>query len=446
MHLEQLPPELLSLIIQSLDSHRHLVNLISASPACYYVYSAAPSVFLGAILRNVIHPAAMHHALAILHAPVSQPSPAKIGPLESKALQDYVERYFQGDGAFPFPTERSELESLYRIYSQIDLLINDYASRATQTLFNGQRNDTLDLSWTELARFQRAFFRHQVYCLSFPMHSYTLFLYNDPFSMSVQHERFISRLDFWEIEEMGCAHFYHTSVVGNVLGRLEDEFIDTVLHCPGAITKQAWDAIRNGTDRDVALGQCHLPIDYNDFGWAEEPGRFRGGRRSYYASLGSSFTYRLAVGNHAAQRDAIRSFCMPSRQFLAEAVGEAIRINPGGPDAPFTVAPADLRDPGPRRPGPGYFLFKIPTKETYMPIGWAEHYTAVRERAYVFWDYERIALTQVAGSLTYAQALGRRFHHDGRGQSVSVRVGNLVIPRAVLGRLKRDYGWLQPSR
>nr|CEG04958.1 unnamed protein product [Fusarium clavum] len=54
MALESLPPELLTIILQSHDSLLDLHNLISASPACLPVLNSASKHILPAVIRNAI--------------------------------------------------------------------------------------------------------------------------------------------------------------------------------------------------------------------------------------------------------------------------------------------------------------------------------------------------------------------------------------------------------
>ncbi|KAL5091735.1 hypothetical protein Trisim1_002547 [Trichoderma cf. simile WF8] len=101
LHLHDLPPELLRLILTSFDSLPDLYSFIQASPECFRIYRIAPEFILSSVLRNAIHPDALHHALAV----------TLVDPEESIVMGEdeehwqFLDSYFQRDSTlFKFPT------------------------------------------------------------------------------------------------------------------------------------------------------------------------------------------------------------------------------------------------------------------------------------------------------------------------------------------------------
>lgn len=450
MHLEKLPSELLSLIIQEIDSPRHLVNLIRASPVCYWIYANAPTLFLAAILRNAIHPAAMHHALAILHVPKPPPMPRRATHAQSVLLDDFLRLYFQGDmdSTFPFPVEKDELESLCRIYNRTEFLIRDYAARATRILSAGQQDEAPDLSWTELARFQRAFFRHDVYCLTFPIAG--RIGNHDMFPGNTQYHWFLSCMEMWEVEELNCAHYYYMSVVDQAFQRVEDELVDAALRCPGAVgNPEAMAQGLSGTAAALVSGEEPGSLVHLDAliltplaAFSREIRRGIGRQHSFYASLGSPVTYRLAIDDGVAHRDTFRHITA-DRDFLPEAIDQGLGHVLDSPLLFEIEIPDDLDGLGPYHPGPGYYLFRRFKWDRYLSIKWTRKNSPLRERAYVFWDNERIALPQVTRSLARAQTMDaealQAYDWGGR-PSAEDRLQGIRIPSVELKKLESEFG------
>ena len=169
MHLHDLAPELLSLILQALDNPRDLQSCIKASTRCFRVYARSQRLILSSVLKNAILPEALHHALACARIPAPTPSDPRLQ--QTQLPEAFLDKYFQAN-SFEFPTDCSTTVALCRLYSQISYFIDDYATRAMRALDlepEAGRTMALALSSTERARLQRAFFRYELYCRVFPV-------------------------------------------------------------------------------------------------------------------------------------------------------------------------------------------------------------------------------------------------------------------------------------
>lgn len=451
MSLYCLPTELLSLTLHKIDSPSDLLSLVRASAPCWVAYSRAPSLFVTSVLRNAIHPSVMYHALAALHVPV-------IDPVQPEALAKFVEEYFR-NGTFAFPTDMSGLKSLCRLYNRLSFFIQDYASRAMRVSL-GPRADGEEsplLSETERARFQRAFFRYEIYSLAFPLTG-ARYGSEDPFlSAQSQFASFLSRLEIWEVEEMSCVYLYFMLLVGSSVDAVEDQLVAAALAAPGARSaadsprdaaggdQPGYDAATSGQDADMATFNA---LDLTNLSLFSIDAQYSADETvGFLASVGSLYIYQLTTADSDGRRDLLRRFSFPSRDFLPEALNRGNRNSSQGS---HTTMPEDLYDPDPRLAGPGYYLFKRHKQNVYLPVdsNGLEH-NALRERAYVFWDGERIFRPQMtrslveAASMTYDEA--KKLYGRNHRPSVEVRLQGLRIPSVQMLRIRNEFGYPEPD-
>ncbi len=227
MVLHHLPAELLSLVLQAVDCPRGPLSLIIASSPCYGAYTQSPHLILASVLKNAILPDAFQHALAILRIPVAKPPRAE--PLEA-----FLDEYFQTH-SFGVPTDKAALIALCRLYLRISYFVDDYSSRAMRALVTEPNTEQTPnfspLSSTERARFQRAFFRYELYSLALPadfnVRNHSLFLAHAQFT------RFLARMEPMVVQEMSCVHYYFASLIGGFIDDLEDQLVEAVLTAPG---------------------------------------------------------------------------------------------------------------------------------------------------------------------------------------------------------------------
>lgn len=472
MSLHLLPIEVLSLILQEVDCPRDLLSLVGLSGPCYRAYESAPNLILSSVLRNAIAPTVLHHALAILNVPAtSGPDP------QTEVLEGFIDRYFQAGSSFEFPADAAAMTVLRRLHSRISYFVDDYSSRAMQALAtkpDGQQGAGWVLSSSERARFQRAFFRYELYSLVFPVdHSV---LRHSLFPADLQFARFLAHMEPWEVEEMSCVHHYFTSRIEGLIGRLEDQVVEAVLSAPGVRSNPGHPTLAEPLILD-SLGPSSQPIQPRDD--SEPAGRSDKSERegspdddddndsmvrfdsldlldldlfsrdgsfrlpeivSYLASLGSEFLRELLVADNDERNDIIRRNIPLRRDFLPEAVDQAPATGPR------TMVPGDVaNDDDPRRPSLGYYSFKRSDQDVYLEIRHEGILNApLRERAFVFWDAMRVAQPMVRDSLREASQARtgevNRILNRHERQSPEERLEGVKIPRAVMDTIMAEFG------
>ncbi|KAM0452610.1 hypothetical protein ACHAPV_009371 [Trichoderma viride] len=473
MLLEDLVPELLARILQALDHPRDLLSLIRASPHCFRVYAESPAIILSPILKNAILPDALHHALACVHLP----------PTASQTVPEaFLRDYFQSE-PLPFPTDKTTLTALCGLCLRTSHFVDGYSTRAMRALNlkpdAGQATASA-LSSTERARFQRAFFRYELYCRVFPVDHHARRR-----SLVPAHEQFtgfIARMAPWEAEEMTCIHHYFTVLVGGFLDDLDDQLVEAVLTAPGVRRPPVLDRspspepakrrkIRSTTasgpkhdsfvpspepiQKDMDDGQS--PVDNADMVLFDsldlyglylfcDDGRFRSSKFvSYVASLGSTFMYRLALADKDQRRRMIQENTPVWRDFLPEALEHA----PG--TGPKTIIPDGIDDNHLSHPNLGYYRFKRSEEEIYFGIIHNSiHNCPLRERAFVFWDADRILCPGVSDQLQRAGDMDPVTVHlqfnRSKGKSAEERLKGVSIPFAQMDRMVEEFGSLFDSR
>lgn len=230
--LEQLSPELLLLIQQSLDSLVDLHALIAASPSNLRTFESYRQHVLPAVLKNAICPVALPSALAIINLHTldlrRRLSPGLDTELP-RPLQTFLDDYLFG-AVSPFPEDEAGFTRLRGLYVRAMRFAEDYATRALRVLSAGDADAdkvtardraVLHLSPGERGRLLRAFFRFELYCRIFQPPEGT--------SAAAQRDIFLLKLRPFEVEELACVHHYFSTVVGGFLDQLEDQFVEEVL-------------------------------------------------------------------------------------------------------------------------------------------------------------------------------------------------------------------------
>lgn len=158
----------------------------------------------------------MYHALAVIYAPgIRRPN------------EEFMQRYLTGKANYEVPTSSDGVWALLTLYEDVMSSIMDYVTRAMRFL-DPEAKEPPVLSSAELARLQRAFFRHELYCKLFPVSDRDLDLPHDEdyyFSATSQYDKFLCRLEKWEVEELTCAYSYYVSVSVDIMKRISEDFI-----------------------------------------------------------------------------------------------------------------------------------------------------------------------------------------------------------------------------
>ncbi len=474
MSLHDLHADLLYLILRALGSPRDLDSLIRASPSCFRLYTLSPEVILSSVLKNAILPDALHHAIAHSNLPAALSTSE---PDRAEHLEAFLDQYFQPD-SFAFPTEKTALVALSRLYARVSHFVDDYSARAVRAL-GLDPNTASPLSSTERARLQRAFFRHELYCRAFPVDYHTPSHSLVP--ADLQCTQFIVRLEPWEVEELSCVHHYFMFLTGTFVDLLEDQLVGAVHAAPGVRHPPNSDhvsgqqRVHSPTTRLIrhylhsstpALAENQLGLRHSrhhhhvemDEMENEESasgddivrfnprglGLFSGYDKfrsrdiiGHLASLGSAFHYRLAQADGEQRKDMIRENVLQRRDFLPEALYHSLDLDP-------YLMPDDIDHDQPSHPNLGYALFN--KWDVYSPIVYfrGPDNCPLRQRAFVFWDAERILLPAVNNSLQEAVTSEMRerliFRAHPSTASAQQRLDGFGIPRTQMERITQEFG------
>lgn len=454
-------PELLARILQVLDHPRDLLSLVRASAQCFRVYAQSPALILSLVLKNAILPDALHHALACGLVP-SAPSPT--------VREAFIRDYFQSK-SLPFPKDKNTITALARLCLQTSTFVDDYSTRAIRALNlrpNVGQTTAAALSSTERARFQRAFFRHELYCRFFPVDFRARCTSLVP--GKEQFTQFIARMAPWEAEEMTCVHHYFTVLAGGFIDDLEEQLVETVLTAPDVCHPHVLDrspstepakrreisttaAISLTDDSSIRFPEpislaCDTDMVYFDkldlthLDIFSKSDRFYSSAYvSYIASLGSTFMYRFILSDKDQRRRIIQENTPVWRDFLPEALNYA----PGTSASPKTIMPDGIDDNHLSHPNLGYFRFKRSEREVYFKFLHEDILNyPLRERAFVFWDADRILCPVINDQLQKARDVdpGKVKLRSNRYKSKSAeeRLKGVRMPRTLMKRIDEEFG------
>lgn len=239
-NLERLPPELLIATLSCCQSLEDLRSFISASPACFRVFSLHRKYIVPPVWRNAIGTANYRELLAIFHVPpvITTNGGDDITTNPIHTMRPYLEHYFSTRPLEDF-YDPTHLARMCRLHNTISRLTDLYFLHASQVLVASRSSNTVStpttlvtpLSTTERTRIQRAFLRYELYSRLFPHDkaSRKSFIQGKD-----QFHLFIRRMKPWEIEESSCIHHYLTSLAAGYLTDIEDQFVDAFRSCPGA--------------------------------------------------------------------------------------------------------------------------------------------------------------------------------------------------------------------
>ncbi|KAK4084339.1 uncharacterized protein Triagg1_819 [Trichoderma aggressivum f. europaeum] len=459
VHLHELPPELLRLILTSFDSLPDLYSLIKASPECFRIYRITPELILSSVLKRAIHPDALHHALAVTHVDPEE----FMNPEGDERLWEFLDRYFQRDPTLlEFPKRMDDIVSLAKLKNMVSRLANDYTCRTLHALYESEKTQQdphhreapfschtacqKGLSATEQARLQRAFYRYELYSRCFPVShripDESIFAADDQFN------HFIQQMAPWEVEELSCLHEYFWVRVSRVFSEVEEEVVVKVLDAQTATAASIRAAqLRQAEFRrllktnsiEVDDGVCPFrPSDIRGLElFGEDDRSALPDILRYLISLGLPFLRSLLFSQGQRRRDLIRRNYFGEREFLPHAIYE----DPNPPQTPNH--PENISDNDISHVNLGYLLFRPSSIEAVLSAMGIARYWPLRRLGYVFWDIERVRDPEVNEKLRNARdcdpTVAKKAFHEFIQESAETRLKGMKLPRTLMQEIQNDY-------
>ncbi|KAJ4135282.1 hypothetical protein NW768_004904 [Fusarium equiseti] len=436
MALEYLAPELLSTILQNIDSPHTLHNLISASPACLRVFNQTSQLVLSGLIHKILPCINERHILALLQTPT---------PATRTGVSSFLNNYFDISSSFDFPTSREELVNVLKLYNRVTFLINGYLNHVKKLGFS---DSILSPTRSEIARLQRAFLRYGLYSRVFPADDTLPWENPSPnhsFSAEKQFDLFISHLKPWECEEIVCVEQYFSILIGDFVDELEKQLAEAVKTLVAYKTPTSEDDSKGGSGDDNvkdnlwrfdALHLTSLSMFSLDY-------RYRIHRNiSYMASLRLDFMYDLIRSDQDERSRLIRSNSPNIRASLEDALQNSPPSDRNEEDEE-----SDWED-DPCCNNLGWPRFRPRDECQYLGIDtWGYHMLPLRELGYVFWDSTRLKSIAVCDKLFAAQKMPsekRKKRFDRRDkETLEHRFKGAMIPRSEMRRLENEFGYIK---
>ncbi|CAK7235706.1 hypothetical protein SCUCBS95973_009358 [Sporothrix curviconia] len=475
MHLHDLPAELLGEILEAANDPNDLRALVAASPNCLRVFNLFRDRILLSVCLNAVEPEARPAALAIGHVPYIRSYD------DLPQQRAFLDEFFGKKTVFDPPSKSMDIASFCGLVCRVVYLVDDYSASAWRLLQSNADKagsslsplstsspsetpseaplDTpseipcLMLSRAERAAFQRGFFLFELFARTFTAYRHSLS--ERVIGDEAQCSFFLSRVQPWELEAMGCVFLYYQQVIYRHIRLVEDNFVQWVMEAPSLFRLPTSDRpspqeIREQAEKDKAVGRPSTDVQEKlaDGDWKffykldyelHSIDLFTTSRREIYevtglfsllTSLRSLYVYRLMQSDDdpaarvklvvgADLNFGVGSF-FDVAAHLARAQNPSLR---GG-----TI---DNRDNN--TSGAGFALFR-PSEELDFEDGVEDDRAlncALRERAYVFWDAERLKDAKTAGSLWQARDLPleetRQRYNNYFGPSVQERLHDIGI-------------------
>jgi hypothetical protein len=444
MSLETLAPELVSLILQNVDSPHGLHNLIAASPACLRTFSQAPPLILSAVIRNALPAETVKHFIAVLQTP---------SPSTTSSVSQFLDKYFSVSLSFDFPTAKADIMSLYQFYNRVTFIITRYLHQMQDL---GLGESILVPSASECIRLQRAFLRFEIYSRLFPAddtYPWETPSPNYQFSSGEQFDLFLLQLAPWEVEEMACVELYFSLLIGNFVDQLEEQLVDAVKGCTGIVWPLSPESTEAAEAKKKEEGfkihnQENLKelkiLDLTSLSLFSKDGIHHSPSHiSYMTSLGLDFIYTLSI-SEGRRSELIRSNSPYFREFLPEALDHSptwTLEHEGGE----SLSTEWDTEGNPHRHNLGYHLFRKGRDDgsiyiAIIPNG--SYYSVLRQLGYVFWDSGRIRSSELSERLEAAGSIiFDRGQFDRRWRKgAEARLEGVRIPRDQFEEIERKFG------
>ncbi|KAJ5773305.1 hypothetical protein N7457_008201 [Penicillium paradoxum] len=238
MALEDLPTEILLLILESLSSPVDLLSATRASPVLHCTFITYKKHLLRHNLLQAIHPACradVYSALDAQSIPKLITSGESLARIKSEGFSFFArDRGRRGSSGYQFKLDDEQVETLFRLHVGIERLIDCYCQWSLGNLQAHQVKPTqfdanavyprADLSTTERVRLQRAFYRCDIHA-RFRQVLHLLSDNSSSLSYAQSVLSFVSQFAFHEFEEIFCVKQFLAQYVRSLCERVEDDFI-----------------------------------------------------------------------------------------------------------------------------------------------------------------------------------------------------------------------------
>ena len=203
--LEQLPLELIQLILTELPDVSNLKSAALTGPCLYYAFMGAEVLITKEVLLRQIHTDLLHDALAEISS--------RRDTWTAEEAEVFLAQYFSRSQQPFHPSLQWKLSQalpLCRLYSLIELFTVDLTTPVLAG--NPVSKDPESgpsprpLSQTEKNRIIRNFYRFQIYCNIFRDES-------PPISVYRQRKSYFAHFAPWENEQLACIHDYLLNII-----------------------------------------------------------------------------------------------------------------------------------------------------------------------------------------------------------------------------------------
>ena len=234
--LERLPTEIQSAILLNIDDVTSLKSLIHASPRYHSTYLTQRHAVFESVLFNSIHPDVLYDAFAAVDSNTTLSSDVKDRATRVKTfLSEYKDNRHKWTP--PEHLDLGRLSGLARLQNQVQNATEDLCRVASSSHpFTGtQVQHGGPLSANESRRFQRAFYRFEIFCNLFrnwkspPADESLSDASNRGRESSSgldsmeKSSRFLGLFNPWEVEELACVRDYFYNYYRRMLHKFEPE-------------------------------------------------------------------------------------------------------------------------------------------------------------------------------------------------------------------------------
>jgi len=269
------------MVMLDTSSPRDLYSTIRSFKPCYQLFVAHKSLILSTVIQLAIPAEILPDALAACHVSTfrtlerqrakmddrTRTGRRATDALDQRLLQHIVDFFIeyqnqrQQPPREPVLLEQSISIPLYRLWATADFFISMHSTEALGDMrrYLAKQNIICSnlgqypcyeraLSETEQGRWQRAYFRFEIYRKLFRPGPRP----RDPtLDRRQQMKPFIGLLKFWEREELACVHEFLIRMMENSYDRLEDEFVEEI--------KDAAEEVEGNPEREQLKSESGRP-------------------------------------------------------------------------------------------------------------------------------------------------------------------------------------------